>query len=288
MQLYVDGELVGSNSGHVTSWSGNHEYLQVGALGWSSRTEDDAFRLPFAGEIEDVRIYSEVLDASQIEGLATGSAPVSAFSVASDDAVLDTGPEPASVLPISSNDAVLDTGTGQEQLTGGSEANAISGTDGNDKLSGTLADDLMTGGDGDDLFFGRGGNDHLVGGAGNDTLRAGAGDDIMAGGAGDDLYVGSTGYDTIVFNGDVSEFTFSVTDDGSMIVDHTAGDRHEGRDNRQGRRRGARVQRRLVRCRRHLLRHRNRRVVLRRRHDRVTGRTDDLPRAWRDIRLSIG
>jgi len=52
----------------------------------------------------------------------------------------------------------------------------------------------------------------------------------MAGGAGDDLYIGSTGYDTIVFNGDVSEFTFSVTDDGSMIVDHTAGDRHEGRD----------------------------------------------------------
>ena len=230
VQLYVDGELAGSNSGHVTSWSGNHEYLQVGALGWSSRTEDDAFRLPFAGEIEDVRIYSEVLDGSQIEGLATGSAPVSAFSAASDDAVLDTGPEPVSVLPVSSNDAVLDTGTGQEQLTGGSEANMISGTDGNDKLSGTLADDLMTGGDGDDLFFGRGGNDHLVGGTGNDTLRAGAGDDIMAGGAGDDLYVGSTGYDTIVFNGDVSEFTFSVTDDGSMIVDHTTGDRHEGRD----------------------------------------------------------
>ena len=41
VKLYVDGELVGSNSGHITSWVGNEEYLQIGALGWASQSGED-------------------------------------------------------------------------------------------------------------------------------------------------------------------------------------------------------------------------------------------------------
>ena len=230
VKLYVDGELAGSNSGTIMSWEGNQEFLQIGGLGWASKTGADDFRYPFDGKISDVQIYDQVLDATLVEQLSNDAEPLSVFSVSSDDAVLDTGPEPESAFPVTSNDAVLEPVLATESSNGSAPANTITGTGGNDKLSGTLDADHMEGGDGDDLVFGRGGDDHLVGGAGNDTLRAGAGDDVMAGGAGDDLYFGSLGFDTIVFEGDVSEFTFSVAEDGSMIVDHAAGDGHEGRD----------------------------------------------------------
>ena len=230
VKLYVDGELAGSNSGLIMSWEGNQEYLQIGGLGWASKTGADDFRHPFDGRISDVEIYDQALEAPQVELLANGTMPSSAFSVSSDDAVLDTGAEAESVLPAVTNDAVLEPVLAADPAEAATPANTVTGTDGNDKLSGTSDADLLEGGDGDDLLFGRSGEDHLVGGAGNDTLRAGAGDDVMSGGAGDDLHFGDLGFDTIVFDGNVSEFTFSVAEDGSMIVDHTAGDGHEGRD----------------------------------------------------------
>ena len=216
-KLYVNGELVGSNSGLIMSWTGNQEYLQVGGLGWASQTGDDAFRYAFDGEMADVQIYDVELGASEINLLATQSLPVGTLKT-------------VSVFPAAGDDAMLDTGTGIEQSDGGAPSNAVSGTDGNDKLSGTSAADVIGGDDGADLLFGRGGDDVLNGGAGNDTLDGGANDDVMSGGAGDDLYIGGTGQDTIVFNGEVSEFAFSVTQDGSMIVDHVGGDGTEGRD----------------------------------------------------------
>ena len=85
IQLYVDGVLVGSDAGHIMSWTGNQEYLQIGGLGWGSQAGQSTFTNPFAGEIADVQVFDEVLDASQIAELASSGVPGNTSPVANND-----------------------------------------------------------------------------------------------------------------------------------------------------------------------------------------------------------
>ncbi|WP_425053624.1 Ig-like domain-containing protein [Psychromarinibacter sp. S121] len=67
---YVDGAVIGSNSGFDMDWTANQEYLQVGGLGWGSATGAPGFTNPFDGQIADVEIYDEALNSDQIDLLA--------------------------------------------------------------------------------------------------------------------------------------------------------------------------------------------------------------------------
>ena len=85
VQLYVDGVLVGSDAGRIMSWTTNQEFLQIGGLGWGSQTGQSNFTNPFAGEIADVEVYSQVLNAAQIAELASSSVPGNTSPVANND-----------------------------------------------------------------------------------------------------------------------------------------------------------------------------------------------------------
>ncbi len=102
-------------------------------------------------------------------------------------------------------------------------SNRIYGLDGNDNLSGGLQADRLEGDNGNDTLSGDAGADSLLGGADNDTLTGGAGNDTLDGGTGNDLlndavgndtYLLATGsgidrisdYDTTVGNTDVAQF----------------------------------------------------------------------------------
>lgn len=70
--LWVDGVLVDTDE-FVFSMAENTEYLQVGALGWTSKPGSDSFRKNFTGEIADLEFYDDVLDAQMIATLADHS-----------------------------------------------------------------------------------------------------------------------------------------------------------------------------------------------------------------------
>jgi len=68
------------------------------------------------------------------------------------------------------------------------------------------------------------GNDTITGGDGADVLIGGAGDDVIAGGAGNDALYGGEGADTAVFSGDRSDYTISISSNGTVtLTDDRAG-----------------------------------------------------------------
>ena len=76
----------------------------------------------------------------------------------------------------------------------------LSGGTGNDTLTGTSNADLIVGNAGNDTLNGGAGNDRILGGDGNDTINGGANNDIIYGGAGNDVLTGGTGADTFAWH----------------------------------------------------------------------------------------
>ena len=84
--------------------------------------------------------------------------------------------------------------------------NLVIGDDDNtDDNPGTLLDALA----GDDL---------VAGGLGDDTLRGNAGNDVLIGGVGDDSIDGGAGYDSVVLLAPLTEFSFSLADNGATLI----------------------------------------------------------------------
>ncbi len=96
-----------------------------------------------------------------------------------------------------------------------SEANAITGTEGDDRLDGTDGGDRIFGLGGGDRLYGHDGDDLLDGGAGNDVLHGGAGDDVLIGGAGAERLYGGAGRDVFRYQ--------SLEDRGDQIRDFERG-----------------------------------------------------------------
>ena len=76
------------------------------------------------------------------------------------------------------------TGDGTDVLSGIEDA---VGGGNDDNITGDSLNNALSGGGGSDLLNGGGGNDVLNGGVGNDTVTGGAGDDFIEGGVGRDL-----------------------------------------------------------------------------------------------------
>src|SRR5256885_2175068 len=75
----------------------------------------------------------------------------------------------------------------------------LNGTEGNDQISGGADADTINGFGGADFLAGNSGDDSIVGGAGNDTIFGDGGNDWVEGGAGNDSISGSGGQDNLVF-----------------------------------------------------------------------------------------
>ena len=92
---------------------------------------------------------------------------------------------------------------GDDTLLGGAGYDGLFGGPGNDYLDagldvpapGESDADGLSGGDGDDVLLGRAGNDTLAGDAGMDTLLGGSGEDRLEGGPGNDFLDGGAGND---------------------------------------------------------------------------------------------
>ena len=106
------------------------------------------------------------------------------------------------------------------QVLGGSGADRLSGTAGDDELNGNQSNtpnavdaDVLDGRDGDDLLLGKGGDDTLIGGGGNDTAAyAGSADGYAIGGTrdGSGFFTSFTGVTDIdLTNGDDGADTLS-------------------------------------------------------------------------------
>ena len=216
VELYVDGVLIGADSGLVMSWASNQEFLQIGGLGWGSQSGQGDFTDPFSGEIADIQIYDQVLEVSQIEDLAAALNSVS--GTAGDDNLVGTavGDE---VSGGAGNDILYGEGAGDD-LSGGSGfdmASYVNSTEGvavnlttgtgtggdaqGDQLTGiehvqgSNFDDMLTGDAGKNFLYGLDGNDQLFGLAGDDKLFGGGGHDNLYGGSGAELLDGGAGFD---------------------------------------------------------------------------------------------
>lgn len=92
----------------------------------------------------------------------------------------------------------LSGGEGDDTLSGAGGEDTLRGGDGEDQLSGDEGDDLLLGGAANDRLMGGGGADHLKGGGGDDRLSGGRASDTLNGGAGDDDLTGGGGRDRLV------------------------------------------------------------------------------------------
>jgi Ca2+-binding RTX toxin-like protein len=83
---------------------------------------------------------------------------------------------------------------------------------------GTIWADTILGGEGAETITGLAGDDVLFGFGGADVIYGGEGHDQIGGGAGDDKISGGEGYDTIIYDGAVTNYTFSRNADGTVKV----------------------------------------------------------------------
>lgn len=104
-------------------------------------------------------------------------------------------------------------GTRIERAIGGSAADTIIGSEGNNRLIGGAGFDTLSGRGGRDTLFGRQGQDRLEGGDADDTLRGnGSGDDLF-GGSGADMMLGGVGADYLSGGDDADVLRGGLGDD---------------------------------------------------------------------------
>ena len=86
---------------------------------------------------------------------------------------------------------------GNDSIQGGNSFDDINGNQGNDTINGGDGDDWVVGGKDNDLLFGENGADIVYGNMGDDTCSGGDGADWVRGGQGSDSVSGGTGNDWI-------------------------------------------------------------------------------------------
>jgi Ca2+-binding RTX toxin-like protein len=136
-----------------------------------------------------------------LDALAAGQSYTETFQYWARDSWFVLSEQPATVTITVQSIAVNNPVPGQV-ITGGSHAQALTDTAGNDTMNGgnsgdtvtsSVGADLMHGANGKDLLIGGSGPDKMFGDNGSDTLVAGSGADTMTGGGSPDLFV--FGYD---------------------------------------------------------------------------------------------
>lgn len=102
----------------------------------------------------------------------------------------------------------------------------INGGSNADSISGTIGDDLLFGNGGDDLVSGDTGRDTIWGWTGADTLNGGYGDDVIGGDQDNDLLNGGSGDDAL--HGDVGADALNGGDGNDALVGGAGADAIDG------------------------------------------------------------
>ncbi|MEG5062346.1 S8 family serine peptidase [Microcoleus sp. B3-A4] len=103
---------------------------------------------------------------------------------------------------------------GNDFIVGSSDAEIISGDNGNDRILGGSNSDTLLGGADNDVLNGGVNSDILFGDAGSDTLQGGKGGDALNGDSGSDVLVGDGGTDTLT--GGLGPDTFVLRSDSAV------------------------------------------------------------------------
>lgn len=163
-------------------------------------------------------------DSMTLNGV-TKSALTSADFITSDTPLPDsfydgftlTGGDNADWITGSSRNDYITGGANDDRLNGREGHDFIDGGDGNDDINGDEGDDILVGGAGSDGLDGGHGNDRLSGGTGADYLSGRKGDDILDGGDGDD-YINGGGGNDIVTGGDGNDEFWVRPETGTLTI----------------------------------------------------------------------
>ena len=237
MQIYLDGNLVGSNASYTGDLTGNSADLYVGAENGGTTGE-------FNGQMADLALFGEQLSESQIDALRDAGLNGNDSSIGTGGGDNLTGTAAGEVISGLAGDDTLDGGDGDNVLYGGAGNDTFDNTHsltGSDTFYGGDGDDTAWSGDGGDVLFGGAGNDslhgelghdtvfggtghdYLSGGGGNDSLFGGAGEDSLYGGADDDTLDGGLGFDSL-YGGDGSDlFIFQEGSGGDIVYGGVGG-----------------------------------------------------------------
>lgn len=147
-------------------------------------TIEDNFRLTLNGSQSLIPVY--LVDGVFIKGLAEN-----------DTVDLSDTAIPARVIGDEGNDTILG-GSAADILSGSSGNDSIVAGDGHDIVRGGAGDDVLNGGDGFDSLYGGNGGDTLDGGLAADTLEGGHGNDHLSGGSGSDWISAGPDHDTVL------------------------------------------------------------------------------------------
>jgi Ca2+-binding RTX toxin-like protein len=107
---------------------------------------------------------------------------------------------------------------GNDRILLSSDADDVSGFDGNDLIRGRGGNDSLDGGSGRDTVEAGNGNDRVTGGGGADWLAGDAGRDTLSGGTGDDTLFGGSGRDRLVVGDDTDAVRYAGAADGGDVV----------------------------------------------------------------------
>ena len=101
-QLFVDGEMVQDGRSSLT-WKDSPEQLQIGALGWRSKTGEDTFDDVFDGEISNVQIFSTILSADEVAALSDTTTASGSTTPAPVTPEPEPEPEPVAFTPLTAD-----------------------------------------------------------------------------------------------------------------------------------------------------------------------------------------
>jgi Ca2+-binding RTX toxin-like protein len=207
--------IVGNNAANLLQGNGGADTLRGGTGNDSliGGDGDDIFEYTF-GDGADTVDGGAGLDTLNIIGTATANT----LDVIWDGTSL-TNFEGGTLTSV---EAVVNLGGGTDTLTyaGSTSAVVVNLTTGTASgFSSVAGVENVTGGSNDDALTGNDANNTLSGGLGNDTLNGDAGSDVLVGGAGDDLMNGGANGDTFVFSSGFGHDTingFDATGNGTL------------------------------------------------------------------------
>ena len=208
---WLNGTLIGTAAFDMTL-EDNGEYLQIGAIGWSSEAGSAGHKGTFDGTISDVTIAATAPVTAAVQ---QAEAPANLTLTGSEAADALEGSDGDDTLLGGGGDDLLRGKTGSDRLEGGADNDTLQGGRGADTLLGGEGDDRLGAGKGSDTLYGGAGDDTLLGRKSNDLLEGGAGNDRLDGGGGDDIFVFGDGHGNDV----ITDFTIG---EDLIWIDRTA------------------------------------------------------------------
>ena len=174
----------------------------------------------------------ETIKTATIDGTASGNVNIQLIDGTSD--ALDPASLTADFTATNVGSVIFNNASSTDALntnmniTGGTAADTLKGSKGNDTISGggTTTGDKLYGQSGNDSLTGNAGADSLIGGAGNDVMLSGAaGADTIDGGTGNDTIDGGAGIDQIKGSAGSDNITTGTSND---LILYTAASQSTG------------------------------------------------------------